>query len=297
MRSAQTFGALTTLLLYNQNLLLPPFQRSIWKTRNACTLTCHFPNISNSWMAKNLVFGKKHETTTFCTTFQTSKRVTGSMLHLKAVCWKGKAKTMAEESGGNSSTEDVTQPFPVNFRRSEMVLNCWDGLWISFASSRGQLTGSLGSWPFHDQWLPIFLRILAIVWLHVFYKNDLANKQLIRTWPQQRLPIATITSNPICLDLGCTHFNKTPQRDRIHLPNMSHSLLHAPGGSCFFSNLFNSRSCGVGRYGHWKIQAGITWSKGSWLHLISRITIWWSQFGMWKQKPTFARLRCWKTHT
>ena len=209
MRSAQTFGALTTLLLYNQNLLLPPFQRSIWKTRNACTLTCHFPNISNSWMAKNLVFGKKHETTTFCTTFQTSKRVTGSMLHLKAVCWKGKAKTMAEESGGNSSTEDVTQPFPV-------------------------LTGSLGSWPFHDQWLPIFLRILAIVWLHVFYKNDLANKQLKRTWPQQRLPIATITSNPICLDLGCTHFNKTPQRDRIHLPNMSHSLLHAPGGSCFF---------------------------------------------------------------
>ena len=171
------------------------------------------------------------------------------MLHLKAVCWvwKGKAKTMAEESGGNSSTEDVTQPFPVNFRRSEMGLNCWDGLWISFASSRGsQLTGSLGPWPFHDQWLPIFLRILAIVWLHVFYKNDLANKQLIRTWPQQRLPIATITSNPICLDLGCTHFNKTPQRDRIHLPNMSHSLLHAPGGSCFFF-----RTCSIAGHAAW----------------------------------------------
>lgn len=276
MRSAQTFGALTTLLLYNQNLLLPPFQRSIWKTRNACTLTCHFPNMSNSWMANNLVFGKKHETTTFCTTFQASKRVTGSMLHLKAVCWvwKGKAKTMAEESGGNSSTtEDVTQPFPVFFVRVQR----WGwivGMLCESALLHPAVVNSLGPWPFHDFMSTYFLRILAIVWWKPF--------SIKMTWWMATVDphmatatsrkIATIT-NPICLDLEISRMQPFQQNATTgSYPSSKHVPFLASRTRWqrfFFPNLFNSRSCGVGRYGHWKIQAGITWSKGSWLHLRS----------------------------
>lgn len=136
--------------------------------------------------------------------------------------------------------------------RSIFVVQRWGwivGMVCESALLHPAVVNSLGPWVLDrsmtNDYL-FFLRILAIVWLHVFYKNDLANKQLIRTWPQQRLPIATITSNPICLDLGCTHFNKTPQRDRIHLPNMSHSLLHAPGGSCFFF-----RTCSIAGHAAW----------------------------------------------
>ena len=180
--------------------------------------------------------------------------------------------------------------FPCFRRSSEMGLNCWDALWISFASSRGrQLPGPLGPWVldrFHDFMSTYFLRILAIVWWKPF--------SIKMTWRMATVDphMATATSTnrhdhlqPHLLGSRMQPFQQNATTGSY--PSSKHVPFLASRTRWqlfFFSKPVQSPVMRRGSL--WSLEN----SGGNHMEQrvlvaseISGITIWWSQFGMRKQ--------------